>query len=143
MDKPHPPRLFLDANVLFSAAYSSEGRSHALFELARENVCLLISSRYAFEEAERNLLMKNPEVMKRFYLLMKQIRFIPEGPPQMQQKAQALRLHPEDSPILAAAVGHADLLVTGDRKHFGPWFGKTMLGLKIQSLAEALKMLLH
>ena len=43
-----------------------------------------------------------------------------------------------DVPISAAALGQAEALVTGDRRHFGPFMGKKLLGLRILSLAEAL-----
>ena len=45
-------RLFLDANVLFSAAYRSEAGLQELWKLKRVVLC---SSRYALEEARINL----------------------------------------------------------------------------------------
>ncbi len=47
-------RVFLDANVLFSAAYGSS-RIGALWDRARFGRCRLLASRYAIEEARRNL----------------------------------------------------------------------------------------
>ncbi|HMU50769.1 MAG TPA: hypothetical protein PKA13_13420 [Geminicoccaceae bacterium] len=49
----------------------------------------------------------------------------------------------KDAPILAAAVAAAaDLLVTGDRRHFGGLFGRTVHGVRILSLADGLAELL-
>lgn len=45
-------RLFLDANVLFSAAYRSDARLLRLWKLQSVFLC---SSRYALEEARINL----------------------------------------------------------------------------------------
>ena len=43
-------------------------------------------------------------------------------------------LHPEDQPVLGAAIAiRADWLVTGDRAHFGPLYGKTIEGVLIVS----------
>ena len=47
----------------------------------------------------------------------------------------------KDRPVLAAAIRHrCAALVTGDRTHFGPLFGKTVRGVTLhspRSLAEA------
>lgn len=48
-------------------------------------------------------------------------------------------LPPKDAPILAAAVqARADLLVTGDSRDFGPFFGRTLRGVKVVTPAQAL-----
>jgi len=49
-------RLFLDANVLFSAAYKANARVFRLWQLKD---VLLDSSRYALEEARFNLVEEN------------------------------------------------------------------------------------
>ncbi|TAK55618.1 MAG: hypothetical protein EPO25_03335 [Gammaproteobacteria bacterium] len=54
-------RLFLDANVLFLAGYSSDSPIHDLLALARAGRCELVASAYAVEEASRNLVAKGPE----------------------------------------------------------------------------------
>jgi predicted nucleic acid-binding protein len=42
------------------------------------------------------------------------------------------RLAEKDQPILSGAIaGGADYLLTGDKKDFGPLFGKTVHGVKI------------
>ena len=135
--------LFLDANVLFSAAYSADGRSAALFALARKRLCRLVTSRYAIEEAHRNLADKKPGVLAAFSALLAWVKAHPEADPKRLEQAATVGLKDEmDVPILAAAIGHADVLVTGDRRHFGPWMGKTIHGVKVMGLAETLDMLL-
>jgi hypothetical protein len=50
----------------------------------------------------------------------------------------------KDVPILAAAVqGRCDLLVTGDRAHFGPLYGRRLRGVEVLSPADALARLLR
>jgi len=59
-------RVFLDANVLYSAAYlefSDLGRLCTL-----DDVLLLLSSDYAIEEARRNLAMDRREALRRLGL---------------------------------------------------------------------------
>jgi predicted nucleic acid-binding protein len=43
----------------------------------------------------------------------------------------------KDQHVFAAALlSRADFLVTGDRKHFGEWYGSTLLGLRIEPPAR-------
>lgn len=131
-------RLFLDANILFSAAHSPQGRGAALFALARKGSCRLLSSHYAAIEAERNLREKNPEAMKALGALLLEVVLLPEADAQTLARAAATGLDGADVPILAAAIGRGAALVTGDRRHFGPWMGKELLGVEILGLAQAL-----
>ena len=50
-------RTFVDANVLFTAAYSPQGKVAMLMESAS---FLIVTSDYAVEEARRNILAKRP-----------------------------------------------------------------------------------
>ena len=59
-------RVFLDANVLFAAAISPEGRSAALFVLAEHRACTLLTSAHAMTEARRNLEGRYPNALERF-----------------------------------------------------------------------------
>ena len=48
-------KLFLDANILFSATCSDSGASRMLFKLAKGDKVSLLSSTYAIEEALKNI----------------------------------------------------------------------------------------
>lgn len=69
-------RVFLDANVLFSAAYKPGSRLTALW--ARANT-LLLSSAYAIEEARRNLSRARPSQLADLERLIAQLRLVPES----------------------------------------------------------------
>lgn len=125
-------RLFLDANVLFTAAYSPEGRSAALFALAGSGVCSLVSSRHAIDEACRSLALKAPSAVPAIDQLVALLEVASEAGPEIVAWAARQGLPPNDAPILAAAVAaRVDLLVTGDRSHFGHLFGSTVGGVTI------------
>jgi uncharacterized protein len=117
--------LFLDANVLFSAAYRAESRLRELWTLPETQ---LVTSAYALEEARRNL--HGIDQRRRLEALAVQVRITHEGgawalPPDVI-------LPEKDRPILSAAlVSGATHLVTGDQTHFGPWYGTQVGGITI------------
>ena len=125
-------RIFLDANVLFSAAYRTNTR---LLELWRLKGASLWSSRYALEEARINLAREDQQ--SRLMKLAEALTFceatdrkIPPG----------IRLPEKDIPILQAAIeGRADFLLTGDIRHFGPYLGRKVEGVVILLPAQYLR----
>jgi len=132
-------RLFLDANVLFSAARNPEGRAAAMLALAERGLCELLTSPHAVEEARRNLNLKHPDRAARLDQMLRAVVIGREASPQGVAWALAQVLPPKDAPILAAAAdAQADLLVTGDLTHFGHLYGKTIRGLKVVTPATAL-----
>jgi predicted nucleic acid-binding protein len=134
-------KLFLDANILFSAAQSTEGRARGLFVLAADGHCNLLSSEHATNEACRNLMMKSPSSIGVFRDLLKIVRIAGEGGPGLVAWAAGYGLPENDAPILAAAAAaRADLLVTGDRRHFGHLYGEVLAGVQMVTLREALKL---
>jgi predicted nucleic acid-binding protein len=127
-------RIFLDANVLFSLAYGSPGLNH-LWELAKEEFCLLFTSQYAVEEASRNL--DNPDQLKKLKTYLSEVRIIPEVDPNLPCP---IDLPEKDRPVLMAAISiNADYLITGDVKHFGEYFGQITGGVRICRARDYLK----
>ena len=117
-------RLFLDANVLFSAAYSA---NTGLLQFWKLKNLVLCSSRYALEEAAINLAQ---DVQKR--RLEKLVVTIEFFEPMSHNLPQDLTLPDKDVPIfLAAVAAQATHLITGDVRHFGRYFGKRMEGMLV------------
>lgn len=109
-------RLFLDANVLFSAAYRPRSGLIKLWRLRGVHLC---SSRYAMEEARINLTQESQ--MRRLDALSRKIWF--EGVARLLPDGISLPL--KDIPILLAAIeANATRLITGDIRHFGDYMGK-------------------
>lgn len=70
------------------------------------------------------------------------IEVVPEADPTLVAWS-AGRLPPKDAPILAAAIAaKAHVLVTGDRRHFGTHYGKSLKGVTILPPRDALERLL-
>ena len=136
-------KLFLDANVIFSAAHGEEGRSQDMLALARVGYCELLASKHALEEARRNLDLKSAGFQRRLDAALAQITIVAEAPTALVAWAQAQGLPLKDAPILAAAIhAQANLLVTGDRRDFGHLFGRTLRGTRVATLAAALDLVL-
>ena len=133
-------KLFLDANVIFTAAYSAQGLSRGLFRLAAAGKCALCTSAFAHEEAVRNIQKKAPDKLAELTTLMQQVDILPEPHPQWVNRAARLPLSSKDAPVLAAAFqGKVDIFVTGDRRDFGHLFGQVLEGVKILTPADALE----
>jgi uncharacterized protein len=120
-------RVFLDANILFSAA-KPKSRIRALVAvLSQHGEC--ITNAYAVEEARRNLALKEPALVAELDLLTTRLEMIATLTIRFDIKLEA-----KDVPILGGAIaGHATHLLTGDERDFGPYFGKTIQGVKIVS----------
>ncbi len=132
-------KLFLDANVLFTAAYSPKGIGRQIFDLADAGYCSLCTSAFAVEEARRNLALKAPEKLAGLTELLSSLAVVAEPSRDKALWASSLPLALKDAPIMAAAVAcGADLLVTGDRRDFGHLFGKEIEGVWVLCPREAL-----
>lgn len=137
-------RVFADANVPFAAAISAGGRSAALFALSEIGLCQLMTSPHAVAEARRNLEARYPQTLDRFERLLRGVVVVAEAMPAGVAWARGQGLPEEDAPILAAAVvARADVLVTGDRTHFGHLFKRTAGGVQVLSLADTLAIVLR
>src|ERR1700741_2396850 len=132
-------RVFLDANILFSAA-KSDGEIRKLVDLLLRGGHECWVDDYVGAEARRNLAAKYPAALGAFEALLAQLRMAPMRA--VASSAQTDWLDEKDRPVLAAAIQlGCNALVTGDRTHFGAGYGKVFEGVAIhspRSLAEAL-----
>jgi len=122
-------RVFLDANVLLSAAWRSDAGLQRLWRL--EGVELLSSS-HAVEEARRNL--ETSAQRGRLTRLLRKVHLVE---PEHFTLPRGIRLPEKDLPILLAAIdAGASHLLTGDWEHFGPYFRQEVAGVLILPPAE-------
>jgi predicted nucleic acid-binding protein len=133
-------RLFLDANILFSAARSAGAVRQLLDILLREkHECW--ADTYVLEEARRNLAAKAPNGLTYLDTLLGPIG-IAGTQSQRVSSTALLSLLEKDRPVLAAAIQlKCNSLVTGDRRPFGRLYGQTIEGVTIhspRSLVEAI-----
>ena len=135
-------RVFLDANVLFSAA-RTDGAIRRLLNLLREAGHECWVDGFVAEEARRNLAAKSPESLGVLETLLEVLRMAPAGRP-ISMSSDLVKLPEKDRPVLDAAIrARCEVLVTGDRTHFGTFYGKLLAGVTIhspRSLAETLRL---
>jgi uncharacterized protein len=127
-------RVFLDANILFSAAYRPDAGLRQLWSVTAVE---LVTSAYAVEEARRNL--DRPEQHTALEGLLHSVQNLPAvlGDPSL---TVPIDLAEKDRPILAMAVAtRATHLLTGDVRHFGRYYGQTVAGVRILPPAAYLR----
>lgn len=126
-------RLFLDANVLFSAAYRPDAGLARLWRLSGVE---LLTSAYAVEEARINL--SEDAQRQRLGRSLAAVRILPAS--LSSPLPAGIDLAEKDRPVLLAAIGaRATHLLTGDRRHFGKYFGRTLSGVLVQTPADYLR----
>jgi predicted nucleic acid-binding protein len=129
-------RIFLDANILFSAAKSNGAVRRLLADLHADGHTL-VADAYVAVEAQRNIAAKATGDGGDY--LQALLSRIEVNGVQLAATAgsAALWLPEKDRPVLLAAIAcQCDVLVTGDRTHFGPGYGKTYDGVTVYSPAQ-------
>ena len=120
-------RIFLDANILFSAVRPNS-RMRAFLEVLSKQADFLTNA-YAVEETRRNLELKFPNGLKSLERLTRQCEMVSQLAADLK-----VELPLKDRPILGEAIaGHATHLLTGDERDFGRFWGKAIQGVKIVS----------
>jgi predicted nucleic acid-binding protein len=118
-------RVFLDANILFSASNSGSNIRDLVMRLIRDHS--VVSSYYSREEAMRNLLLKRPAWESDCLELIQSIQIV-----RGLDRVVPVEICSKDRPILASALqAQCDFLLTGDRKDFGHLIGDKVGSLQI------------
>lgn len=127
-------RLFLDACIVFSAAYNPSSPLRRMWALGDAR---LLASALVIEEARRNLAVLRPERFKDLGRLVTRLEIVDATLTKVPSEVQ--RLPDKDRPILLAALaGRATHFLTVDKKHFGFLFGKRVEQVLILSPGEYL-----
>ena len=118
-------KVFLDANILFSASFPKSLLADFLGGL--EQHAVLLTNAYARTEAERNIAAKAPKRLAAYHEFANKLQVV-----RLLVFDLDVKLTDKDRPILCGAIAaHADYLLTGDKKDFGHLYGHTICGVKI------------
>ena len=130
-------RVFLDANVLFTALHNPNGKAALVIELGARGHWDLYSSSLAVKETRRNLARKVPRAIEGLATMLNDIRLV-----EHQSGLEfPTGLAAKDRPIFQAALAcRATHLLTGDMKDFGPFMNRPeeTFGVHVQTVAEFL-----
>lgn len=135
-------RIFLDANILFTAAHNSNGKAAFIIELGGQGYWELFTSAYAREEARRNLEIKYPDRLKTLFQLLQSMTIVHPGSESRYPQGLTLK----DQPIFQAALAcRATHLLTGDIKDFGSFMNKpaATYGVNVQTVADFLAVIVN
>jgi len=128
-------RVFLDANVLFSASNAGSNISRLMMLLCGQATA--VTSGFTLEEARRNIEVKRPGWAAEFSRLAEAVEIVPSV-----QFPLAVKIVDKDKPVLCAAIrSSCDVLVTGDRQHFAPLDDLTVQGVTVVTLLRLAEML--
>lgn len=120
-------KVFLDANILFSAAKPESRIGKLIKILFIHGIC--VTNSYAVEEVKKNLKLKRFGSIE----VLNQILALTTIDNQLHTSVP-VPLKTKDVPILGGAIAlGCSHLLTGDEKDFGIYFGQTISGVLIIS----------
>lgn len=133
-------RVFLDANILFTAAHNPNGKAAFVIELGSSGHFQLFASEYTREEASRNLSAKYPSCTPNLEALLRHLIITPTNPGAPCPASLAAK---DCAVFQAAATCRATHLLTGDVKHFGPLMNRpdATFSIVVQSVNDFLSSL--
>jgi predicted nucleic acid-binding protein len=130
-------RLFLDSDVLFTAARNPEGKASLVIDLAAAGSWEVVTSAYCLAEARRNLDRKHPAALGRLAEILETVHLVPD----VAGERCTISLPEKDRPVFASAQRcKATHFLAGDRRHFGPYRNKPKdtMGIVVQAARDFL-----
>ncbi len=127
--------VFLDSNVVYSAARSPVSPFHRFWHLPGLE---LLTSPHSLAELRNNY--ESADHQERAEGLISTMRVVSDRPD--LRLPDDVFLPAKDAPIYLAAMGAgASYLITGDKNHFGPYFNQSRVGLTVLEPMPFLMML--
>jgi predicted nucleic acid-binding protein len=119
-------KVFLDSNVLFSAAYSGKekSRSYLFFELQDIGIIEIYISNLVKFESINNIKIKRPEKSNFLNELLSKVIIIED----VYIYYDDIKSLPENDRIIlsSAAYHNIDFFITGNTKDFSPFYNKKL-----------------
>ena len=129
-------KVFLDANILFSAS-NLQSRTATLLAGLIQRGHETVTSVYAWGEVVRNVNAKCPHWLGSLQRFREHIDIIDVFTEPLDVECEG-----KDEPILAGAIGtRCTHLWTSDKAHFGRFYGQTIHGVTVISSVQMLELL--
>jgi hypothetical protein len=120
-------RVFADANILFSAA-DPRSASRLLLDILFRHASV-VTNEHVWEEARRNTELKRPALAENLAELKPKLHFTA-----LFTNVDDVALPDKDRPVIGGAVAsRCTHLWTGDKRHFGSFYGQSIRGTLILS----------
>lgn len=128
-------RVFLDANVLFSASNAGSNIARLIAWLTEGETAVI--SDLALEETRKNLALRRAAWLPVFEDMIAGLEISPSVLFELP-----VPIATKDAPLLCAAIrSRCRLFVTGDRRDFGHLYGQRVQGVEIVSLLRLAEIL--
>ena len=129
-------RVFLDANILFSASNTQSKTAIILRLLFNKNHDVVTSS-HVWKETQRNLGTKCPDYLSGLEIIRGRVITVDNIGTLLDVVCEE-----KDKPVFAGAIGAGCThLWTGDKAHFGKFFGRKVQGVMVVSSDQLIDLL--
>ena len=129
-------RVFLDASVILAACGRDSGASRRIFDIHKHEGWAILASGYVMGEVRANIESLGKQAVRDWRRLESDLRLVRD---QFVVNWPVVFAPAKDRPILFTALAFADVLLTLDKRDFGPLMGVGFYGLEIMKPGDFLK----
>ena len=129
-------KLFLDSSVVLAACGCAKGASRAVFDRYREEGWTLLASPYVLSEVRLNIASLGSDAVSQWENFEGNLSVVRD---EFVAEWAVVFAAAKDRPVLFSALAFADILLTLDRRDFGPLMGTGFYGLEVMKPGDFLK----
>jgi predicted nucleic acid-binding protein len=129
-------RLFLDASVILAACGRDSGASRRIFDIHKHEGWAILASGYVMGEVRTNIESLGKQAVSDWRRLESDLRLVRD---QFVVNWPVVFAPAKDRPVLFTELAFADVLLTLDKRDFGPLMGVGFYGLEIMKPGDFLK----
>ena len=129
-------RVFLDASVILAACGRDSGASRRIFDIHKHEGWAILASGYVMGEVRANIESLGKQAVSDWRRFESDLRLVRD---QFVVNWPVVFAPAKGRPILFTALAFADVLLTLDKRDFGPLMGVGFYGLEIMKPGDFLK----
>jgi predicted nucleic acid-binding protein len=128
--------VFLDASVILAACGRDSGASRRIFDIHKHKGWASLASGYVMGEVRANIESLGKQAVRDWRRLESDLRLVRD---QFVVNWPVVFAPAKDRPVLFTALAFADVLLTLDKRDFGPLMGVGFYDLEIMKPGDFLK----
>ena len=129
-------RVFLEASVILAACGRNSGASRRIFDIHKHEGWAILASDYVMGEVRANIGSLGKQAVSDWHRLQSDLRLVRD---QFVVNWPVVFAPAKDRPVLFTALAFADVLLTLDKRDFGPLMGVGFYSLEIMKPGDFLK----